>query len=126
LFNECLLSIAPSRRLPLSLALPAPGTASPKPKSQLQLWPILYTAPKLSKTKHIPRAPTPPYEIAGAEIAYLDKTLKVWELESGAPVATFTCDSAALCCAFIGNRKLIAGDALGRVHFLSLEMKNLS
>src|SRR5712691_2079263 len=60
----------PRRRLPLSLGLPALGTASPKPKSQWQLWPILYSASKLSKTKHISLAPTPPYEIAGSRSAF--------------------------------------------------------
>jgi len=61
---ECLFSVVPARRLPLSLALAAPEIASHKPKGQLQLWPILYSAPKWSKTKYIPFAPTPPYEIA--------------------------------------------------------------
>jgi WD40 repeat protein len=55
--------------------------------------------------------------------ASLDKTLKVWDLETGALVATFTCDAAALCCAFAGARKIVAGDHAGRVHFLSLELK---
>jgi WD40 repeat protein len=50
-----------------------------------------------------------------------DKTLNVWDLETRALVATFTCDASALCCAFINSRKLIAGDASGRVHFLSVE-----
>ena len=50
-----------------------------------------------------------------------DKTLKVWDVESGVLLATFTCDAAARCCAFINERELIAGDDLGRVHFLRLE-----
>ena len=29
-----------------------------------------------------------------------DNTLKVWDLESGAVIAGFTCDAAILCCAF--------------------------
>jgi WD40 repeat protein len=48
-----------------------------------------------------------------------DKTLRVWDLESGTPVATFTCDALARCCAFAGPQVIIAGDAAGRVHFLS-------
>jgi WD40 repeat protein len=52
-----------------------------------------------------------------------DQTLKVWDLETGAVVTTFTCDAAALCCAFAGPRKIVAGDGGGRVHFLSLELK---
>jgi len=52
-----------------------------------------------------------------------DKTLRVWDLEGGALMATFTCDAAARCCAFAGDRRILAGDASGRVHFLSLELK---
>ena len=33
-----------------------------------------------------------------------DKTLKVWDLEMGALVTTFTCDAVAHCCAFVGNQ----------------------
>jgi len=53
-----------------------------------------------------------------------DHTLKVWDLETGAVVATFTCDAAALCCAFAGDRRIVAGDESGRVHFLSLQLKD--
>jgi WD40 repeat protein len=54
--------------------------------------------------------------------ASYDKTLKVWDLESGEALVTFTCDAAALCCAFSDPLKLIlAGDAGGHVHFLHLE-----
>jgi WD40 repeat protein len=48
-----------------------------------------------------------------------DHALKVWDLETGMPLATFTCDAPAQCCAFAGSRVIIAGDAAGRVHFLS-------
>ena len=51
-----------------------------------------------------------------------DQTLKVWETETGAHLATFTCDSAAHCCAFSDVLKItIAGDASGQLHFLRLE-----
>ena len=54
--------------------------------------------------------------------ASADNTLKVWDLESGECLATFTCDSAAYCCAYSGALKLIvAGDAGGHLHFLRLE-----
>jgi hypothetical protein len=53
--------------------------------------------------------------------ASYDNTLKLWDLESGVVLATFTCDGAAHSCAFINDRKLIAGDFAGRVHFLELE-----
>jgi WD40 repeat protein len=55
--------------------------------------------------------------------ASLDKTVKVWDLETGALAPTFTCDAAANCCAFAGARKIVTGDEAGRVHFLSLELK---
>ena len=51
-----------------------------------------------------------------------DNTVKVWDLETGEVLATFTCDSAAYCCAFSDALKLIvAGDAGGHLHFLRLE-----
>ena len=51
-----------------------------------------------------------------------DNTLKVWELESGELLATFTCDSFAGCCSYSDSIELfIAGDVDGRVHFLRLE-----
>jgi hypothetical protein len=50
-----------------------------------------------------------------------DHTLKVWDLEAGAALAAFTCDADAICCAFAADHALIAGDALGHVHFLCLE-----
>lgn len=51
----------------------------------------------------------------------MDKTLNVWDAENGVPLATFTGDSRALCCAFTNEREIIAGNAGGRVHFLCLE-----
>ena len=55
--------------------------------------------------------------------ASLDHTLKVWDLEAGAIIITFTCDATAWCCAFAGNHRIVGGDDSGRVHFLSLELK---
>jgi hypothetical protein len=45
----------------------------------------------------------------------------VWNLDSKAPLAAFTCDSGALSCVFFGDDKLIASDYGSWVHFLSLE-----
>jgi WD40 repeat protein len=50
-----------------------------------------------------------------------DHTLRVWDVETGEVTATFTCDGAAYCCAFIANDRIIAGDASGQIHFLRLE-----
>jgi WD40 repeat protein len=47
-----------------------------------------------------------------------DKTLKVWNLESPSAIATFTCDAAVHCCAFLNEHEIMAGDGLGHVHFL--------
>ena len=49
-----------------------------------------------------------------------DNTLKVWDVTTGKVIATFTSDSQTLCCAMIADR-IVAGDAIGRVHFLRLE-----
>ena len=50
-----------------------------------------------------------------------DHRLKVWDLSSGHALATFSCDARALCCAFVGESRIVAGDAGGRVYFLALE-----
>jgi WD40 repeat protein len=49
-----------------------------------------------------------------------DNTLRVWDLDSGLEFATFTCEGAALCCAFCGSTGVIAGDAGGHVYLLDL------
>jgi WD40 repeat protein len=46
-----------------------------------------------------------------------DKTLKVWDLEGGRCIATFTCDGSSQSCAIVGNL-IVAGDSGGRVYFL--------
>jgi WD40 repeat protein len=50
-----------------------------------------------------------------------DATVKVWDLETGLLVATFYCDAPAECCACADERRIVAGDKLGRVYFLALE-----
>jgi WD40 repeat protein len=50
-----------------------------------------------------------------------DETVRVWDLER-AVIATFTCDASAFSCAFAAERRIVAGDNSGRVHFLSLEL----
>jgi WD40 repeat protein len=51
-----------------------------------------------------------------------DQTLKVWGLETEEVLATFTCDSYALCCTFSEALKLIlAGGASGHLHILRLQ-----
>jgi WD40 repeat protein len=50
-----------------------------------------------------------------------DKTLRIWDLETGERIATFSCESAAICCAFTDDRTIIAGDAGGRIYVLKLE-----
>jgi len=51
-----------------------------------------------------------------------DQTLKVWDLERGEVVATFTGESSILCCA-VGpdGVTIVAGESSGRVHLLRLE-----
>jgi len=60
------------------------------------------------------------YECTRAISASDDHTLKVWDLKTQAAIATFSCDSAASCCAFVSDHELVAGDFMGKVHFLSL------
>jgi WD40 repeat protein len=49
-----------------------------------------------------------------------DNTLKVWDVESGACIATFHCDGVAPCCAFVDEHRILAGDEGGHVHLLQL------
>ena len=48
-------------------------------------------------------------------------TLKVWNLDTGLLITAFHCDAPALCCAFVDEHRIVAGDQGGRVYFLSLE-----
>ncbi|MCU0638071.1 MAG: hypothetical protein MUE87_05585 [Methanothrix sp.] len=51
-----------------------------------------------------------------------DQTLKVWDIESGSIICSFTGENAMFCCAVSPDgRTIIAGEASGRVHFLRLE-----
>ena len=54
-----------------------------------------------------------------------DQTLRVWDLETGKVLAGFTADAPLLSCA-VGpdGRVIVAGDESGRIHFLSLELKD--
>jgi WD40 repeat protein len=52
-----------------------------------------------------------------------DDTLKIWDLNTGDQMATFTGESGELlCCAVAPDGvTVVAGDNSGRVHFLRLE-----
>jgi WD40 repeat protein len=51
-----------------------------------------------------------------------DHTLKVWDLEAGVSLTTFSGDSSLNTCAVAPDgRTVVAGDAGGRVHILRLE-----
>ncbi len=51
-----------------------------------------------------------------------DKTLKVWNLETGALICTFNCEGIVYCAAVTTDgRTFVTGDAAGRVYFLRLE-----
>jgi WD40 repeat protein len=66
-------------------------------------------------------------EGAQAVSASGDHTLKVWELDSGLCLATFTADAPILSCAVARDGvTIVAGDASGAVHFLTLEMPGAS
>ena len=50
-----------------------------------------------------------------------DNTVKVWNLETGEVIDSFTGDGSINCCAVAPDGvTIVAGDALGRVHFLRL------
>ncbi|MBW4493970.1 MAG: WD40 repeat domain-containing protein [Oscillatoria princeps RMCB-10] len=90
----------------------------------LKVWDLLSGEPRCTLTGHTYRvnsvAVTPDGKTAVS--ASRDNTLKVWDFFSGEEVACFTGDSALLCCAVAPDGvTVVAGDKLGRVHFLRLE-----
>ena len=51
-----------------------------------------------------------------------DRTIKLWELTAAHIVSTFTPDGSPSCCCVAGDGiTVVAGDSLGRVHFLRIE-----
>ncbi len=51
----------------------------------------------------------------------VDHTLRLWDLESGKEIASFTGESQVLSCAVTSDgRAIVAGNELGRMHFLRL------
>ncbi len=53
-----------------------------------------------------------------------DRTLKVWDLETGNIIVNFSGDSTLVTCAVSPNgQTIVAGEDSGRVHFLRLEVK---
>ena len=50
-----------------------------------------------------------------------DKSFKLWDLENGECQSTFYTDIPMSSCAAVNNSSFIAGDARGRMYFLSLE-----
>jgi len=58
---------------------------------------------------------------ARAASASLDGTLEVWDVATGATLATFVGESSMQPCAVSPDgRTVVAGEVLGRVHFLRL------
>jgi len=48
--------------------------------------------------------------------------VRLWDLDSGACLATFTGESEIHCCAVMSDERLfVVGEASGRVHFLTLD-----
>ena len=50
--------------------------------------------------------------------ASADKTLKLWDLETGNPLAALTADSDLFAVAVTANDRLVAGSHDGRLHIL--------
>jgi WD40 repeat protein len=54
-----------------------------------------------------------------------DRTLRLWDLDSGEPVAAFTADATVTACALSSDgRTLVVGESTGRVHLLRLEPRS--
>jgi WD40 repeat protein len=53
-----------------------------------------------------------------------DKTIKIWDLATRKEIATFTGESPIKCCAVAPDGvTIVAGESLGRLHFLRLQGK---
>jgi WD40 repeat protein len=51
-----------------------------------------------------------------------DKTLRVWDLESGKELTSLTADGPTTSCAIsLDGRTIVAGDATGKIHILRME-----
>jgi WD40 repeat protein len=52
-----------------------------------------------------------------------DRTIRIWDLENGILLSSFTFDDSVLCCRFArtSGDMVVAGDKTGAVHFLRLE-----
>jgi hypothetical protein len=50
----------------------------------------------------------------------LDNTIRLWELASGNEITRLEVDAAVLCLAALPDGRLIAADALGRLHWLEI------
>ncbi|GAB1538581.1 hypothetical protein NUACC21_12430 [Scytonema sp. NUACC21] len=58
------------------------------------------------------------YVVSGSD----DNTIKIWELATAKERVTFIGEGSISCCAIApDNTTIIAGDSLGKVHFLRLE-----
>jgi hypothetical protein len=60
--------------------------------------------------------------LGSGKSAILGKYVKLWHLDAGEVITSFTDYSSLFYCAFAPDRvTILAGDALGRMHFLRLE-----
>jgi WD40 repeat protein len=53
--------------------------------------------------------------------ASLDRTVRVWDLDSGSPEIIFYCDAPVFSCAVVNDTCIAAGDRGGRLYILALE-----
>jgi len=54
-----------------------------------------------------------------------DKTVKVWDLETGTLLGAFTCDATPSVCVFATSQLVLAGDFTGQIHLLAVERGDL-
>jgi hypothetical protein len=117
-FAPVLLSLAGmSSVLVAQPQVPAPVAANPPNAIEVRTLTLEQCLEIALKESH--RRPASQFSVAMAEAQHR-QALKVWDLESGRVIVTFTCD-AAVHCVFAGAQTITAGDAGGRVHFLSLQ-----
>jgi WD40 repeat protein len=53
-----------------------------------------------------------------------DRTIRVWDLAQGAEIARIEIDAQVVSLAALSNNRLVAGDGIGRLHWLEIVMPN--
>ena len=57
---------------------------------------------------------------SGSEVATIRPTIRLWDVKTGAETARLETDAPILCLTTLPNGRVVAGDGLGRLHWLEV------